>query len=544
MSAPTPSTLRERTLEATVPTVPDGESGTVVWHREHLRVTDQPAVAAAATADHLLPVFVFDPGFYGGSGLSCDSRIGFLHDCLADLDAQYRAATGAVTGAGGKPGTGLTLAHGDPIEVLERFRDAGWDVVTSATPSGRYGAERDRRAREECDVSFVDGDGLVRGADNPRDGWQDHVEAWFAADHHTWDPKAVTVRGVDTGVTIDDIDAAYDVTPTKSKVPEGGTTAARRTLAAFVDRIREYPGAISSPVDAREGTSGLSPYLKFGCLSVRQVFQYVTATAPECRGVEMFASRLFWNKHYEQKLEDWPGWLDTAVNPVLEGFNADRRDDELIAAWKAGETGYPMVDASMRCLAETGWLNFRMRALCVSVYYHVLQQPWWIGADWYHHHLIDSTASINYTQWQSQCGLVGTPTLRLYNPRKQVRDQDPEGEFIREWVPELDPLPDEHLDRPERAPLAVQSECGVTIGETYPAPVVEYESAKQEFRERLRAVRPDAADALARPDVAGRASLSGGRAAAARIAREHGRDNHDNDTGAQARLGAFGGSSE
>jgi deoxyribodipyrimidine photo-lyase len=183
-----------------------------------------------------------------------------------------------------------------------------------------------------------------------------------------------------------------------------------------------------------------------------------------------------------------------------------------------------------------------MRALCVSSYYHLLQQPWQVGADWFHHHLIDSVASINYTQWQSQCGLVGRPTLRLYNPRKQVRDQDPDGEFIREWVPELEPLPDEYLDRPERTPLAVQAACGVDVGETYPRPVVEYESAKREFRERLGAVRPDAADALARPAVADRASLSGGREAAAAIARNHGRGSRDGDDGEQARLDAFGGS--
>jgi deoxyribodipyrimidine photo-lyase len=530
MTGPTPETLGRLTADATVPRLDADESGRVVWHREQLRVADHPAVAAASGADSLLPVFVFDPGFYDDGGLACDSRIGFLHDCLADLDEQYRAVAG----------TGLTLAHGDPIEVLGRFRDAGWEVITAATPSSRYGAERDRRAREECGVTFVDGDGLVRGVDRPRDGWQAHVESWFADDHHTWDPSAVTLRGMDTGVTIEAINAAYDVEPTKSKVPGGGTRAARRRLRAFVDRIREYPGSISSPVDARGGTSGLSPYLKFGCLSVRQVYQYVTATAPDCRGTEMFVSRLFWNKHYEQKLEDWPGWLDTAVNPVLEGFNADRHDPELIAAWKAGETGYPMVDASMRCLAATGWLNFRMRALCVSVYYHLLQQPWQIGADWYHHHLIDSVASINYTQWQSQCGLVGKPRLRLYNPRKQVRDQDPTGEFIREWVPELEPFPDEHLDRPERTPLSVQSACGVEIGETYPAPIVDYDVARREFRERIDAVLPDAADALATPEVADRASLSGGRAAAERIARDHGRSSDAADaTHEQARLDAF-----
>jgi deoxyribodipyrimidine photo-lyase len=487
-------------------------TGTVVWHREHLRIDDQRAVAAAAArADAILPVFVFDPAFYGERGLACDSRIDFLHDCLRDLDSQYRAVADA----------GLTYAHGDPITVLRRFQQAGWDVVTQHTPTGRYGLERDERAAE-AGVEFVDGDGLVRDRDDSRAQWQEDVTAWLEAEQYDWDPSSVTVAELDTGVTVDRIDDVYDLDPTKEVTRTGGTSAARDRLASFLPTLPDYPGNISSPLDAREGTSGLSPYLRFGCLSVRQVYQHVVANAPESRGREMFCSRLFWNLHYRQKLVDWPGWLDEAVNPELRAFNGDRHDPELVAAWKRGETGFPMVDASMRCLRETGWLNFRMRALCVSCYYHLLQQPWWVGADYFHEHLLDSVAAINYTQWQYQCGLVGKPTLRLYNPVKQVREQDPDGEFVRRWVPELAPLPDEHLPRPEKTPISVQMECGVEIGEDYPYPVVEYESAKAEFWSRYDRVKPRAAARLADETVARRASLSGGREAAERIAAEYG----------------------
>ena len=507
-------------------TVTDGEPGTVVWHREHLRIADQPAVARAADDDRLLPLFVFDPAFYGDRGMACDARIEFLHDCLRDLDEQYRDVGGA----------GLTYAHGDPVAVIERFREAGWDVLAAESPTGRYGLERDERARE-AGVEFVAGDGLVRDRERTRQDWSDEVESWLAADQYDWDPASVRLGRIDTEVTPASVAERYDLSPTKTKVPTGGTTAAREQLREFLGRIGSYPSNISSPTDARDGTSGLSPYLRFGCLSVRQVYQTVIQETPAGRGREMFVSRLFWNLHYRQKLADWPGWLDEAVNPVLRGFNADEHDPDLVAAWKAGETGFPMVDASLRCLRETGWLNFRMRALGVSAYYHLLQQPWWIGADYYHEHLIDSVAAINYTQWQYQCGLVGKPTVRLYNPIKQVRDQDPDGEFVRRWVPELRPLPDEHLPRPEKTPVSVQSECGVRIGEDYPRPVVEYEAAKERFWERYDAVKPEAAAALADETVADRASLSGGRAAARAIAEEHGET--DAETGSQATLGGF-----
>ncbi|MFC7187625.1 FAD-binding domain-containing protein [Halorubrum yunnanense] len=528
--------------DATPATVPDREAirslvdspadaGTVVWHREDLRIADNPALAAAAAgSDRILPLFVFDPAFYGDRGAACDARIAFLHDCLRDLDRQYHDV--------GAPG--LTYAHSDPIEALGRFVDAGWDVVATRSVTGRYGLRRDERARNEMGVELVDGDGLVRDADRPRREWKAAVESWLAADPYDWDPRDVAVERIGSGAgpnaepgpdhgdsfvpTPEAVTAAYDVAPEKSMVPEGGRAAGRDRLESFTARIGEYPGSISSPVDARGGTSGLSPHLRFGCLSVREVHRYVDEHAPDGRGKSMFVSRLFWNRHYRQKLVDWPGWLEEAVNPVYAGFNRERRDPELVAAWTAGETGFPMVDASMRCLRETGWLNFRMRALCASFYFHILQQPWRIGADHFYKHLIDADAAINYTQWQSQCGLVGRPGLRLYNPRKQVRDQDPDGEFVKRWIPELDPLPAEHLDRPEHAPLAVQAECGVEIGGEYPYPVVDFEAAREEFKRRYYDAAPAAAARLADEPIARRASLSGGFGAARAIAEEHGVD--------------------
>ena len=516
-----------------VPDVRDVDAdGAVVWHREHLRTADQLAVARAAAADLLCPLFVFDPRFYGSRGLSCDARLAVLHDSLDDLDRQYRAVS--------DDDVGLTFCHGDPLAVLDRFRDRGWDVFAMDCPTGRYGRRRDAAAARRGGT-FVDGDGLVRGTDRTRRNWQETVESFLTAERFDWDPATVELVEVPTAATPERVAEAYDVTPRKTMVPEGGTRRAVETLSDFVGDIGSYPGAISSPVDARTGTSGLSPYLKYGCLSVRQAYQHVQDHAPACRGRELFVSRLFWNLHYRQKVLDWPGWLDSAVNPVLEAFNGDRHDEALVERWKRGTTGYPMVDASMRCLRETGWLNFRMRAMCASFYYHVLHQPWWIGADYFHQELVDSVAAINYTQWQSQCGLVGKPGLRLYNPRKQVRDQDPDGEFITRWVPELDALPTEFLDRPERTPEAVQRDSGVVVGETYPYPVKQYEPAKEAFWRRYEAVQGEAAAALGDETVARRASLSGGVAGARAIAEEYGVTDPDGPTETQADLSAFSG---
>lgn len=544
----------------------DDPTGYVVWHRKHLRTDDHLALTRAVTdGDVVCPLFVFDPSFYGDDGLACDARLRFLHEALTSLDTLYAAtprqqvmqATASFSESHGTtppfdteeasaeqtdrrdtvptlhpPDTpGMTFGYGNPVAVLSAFVDRGWSVLTMATPTSRYGKQRDRQIRRACGdaVSFLSGDGLVRNAEWPRNNWQDHVESWLTDTQHTVNWDDATSIALETGMTPALIDDQYDVTPTKTKVPTGTHRDATTQLRTFVDQIESYPKNISAPQDAREGTSGLSPYINFGLLSIRQIYQYITENAPACRGREMFTSRLVWNMHYNQKLVDWPGWTEQAVNPVFEGRNEDTHDPELVAAWKHGQTGFPMVDASMRCLKQTGWLNFRMRAMCASFFTHILQQPWWIGADWYHHHLIDSDVGINYTQWQSQAGLIGKPSQRVYNPRKQVRDHDPEGEWITEWVPELAALPSEYLGRPERTPLAVQDDCGVIIGEDYPRPVVDFAARREAFWAQYERHQARAAQELARPAIAKRASFSGGYAAAKAIAENHGTDSTTGD---------------
>ncbi len=479
-------------------------TATVVWHRADLRTVDNAALAAAAEAGRVAPVFVVDPAYYGESGLACDARLRFLHECLADLREQYRDI-----------GSDLALLSGDPRERIAELLADGHAVYCNRDVTARRGRERDSSLLDRDGVTAFADDGIrwpaARERDgtvalDTRDGWDDHCEAYFEREPHQR-PAALERNPIESEVTIDGIERRHDIDPTKRNVPQGGTVAGHEALSAFLERLGEYPQVVSPPAAAEVRSSRLSPYLKFGALSVRQVYRQVQS-APSSRGQSMYTSRLYWNRHYHQKLADWPGWTEHAVNPVFRGLFRDEHDPDLAAAWREGRTGFPMVDAAMRALTETGYINFRMRALVATFYNYVLKQWWKPGADFMYEHLIDADAAINYTQWQSQCNLTGVHPVRVYDPAKQVREYDPDGEFIREYVPELAPLPDEHLPQPEKTPVGVQADCGVDIGTDYPYPVVDYDHEAALARERYSGLADRAREALSDPVVRRRCSLS------------------------------------
>ena len=469
----------------------------LVWHRDDLRVRDNPALAAAAEDGDPLPVFVFDPRFYDSPRV-CDGRLEFLHESLAQLDTAY-----------GESGGGLALRHGDPRALLRELLDS--DSIDrlhlNATTTAGYARERDHDIAEWDDVTVFSEDGIVREGPS-RENWREQAEAYFEAEPR--EPPASIDGPIPSSVTIDEIEAEYDVDSSKERRFRGGCQRARARLETFVENIGDYVGGISPPAAAESETSHLSAYFALGCLSLREAAQYADEHGFG-RGLELFRTRLFWNRHFTQKLADNPDATEHAINPVFRGMNRKTHDAELVEAWKRGQTGFPLVDASMRALRETGWLNFRMRAMCATFYSYVLRCWWKVGADWYYRHLVDADPAINYQQWQMQSGLVGVHPLRIYNPRKQVRENDPNGEFIRTYVPELRPFPDEHLDRPEKAPLSVQADCGVRIGEDYPYPVVDFETRRTEARTAWGDLADRAREAIADPEIRRRASFSEGR---------------------------------
>jgi deoxyribodipyrimidine photo-lyase len=287
-------------------------------------------------------------------------------------------------------------------------------------------------------------------------------------------------------------------------VQPGGVTAARAEMKAFlVQRGVGYLRDISSPLDSATGCSRLSPYLSQGCLSVREVFQITaqrrderlamrgrssSAEAGWTRALDGFLSRLRWHCHFMQKLEDHPAMETTAVNAALDDIRPRELDRAKHDRFIHGMTGFPLVDACVRALHATGWINFRMRAMLVSFYCHDLWMDWRHLAPWLGRHFLDLEAGIHYPQVQMQAGVTGINTLRIYNPDTQARELPGAAAFIRRYVPELAEASDAVLQSPARPPSVDQPWSGVAAARNYPPPMVEHMVAVRAARARFAAL--------------------------------------------------------
>ncbi len=458
---------------------------TILWFKRDLRVADNPALALAASGGGaVLPLYVVEPELWRQPDASA-RQWAFVAECLEDL----RAALAAL-------GAPLVVRTGEAVAVLAALARAhGATRLVSHEETGNlWTYARDRRVAAWARAAGVAWTELPQGGVvrrlAARDGWAARRDAFMAAPVVAAPPALAPVAGVEAGA----IPSARALRLAEDRCPHrqsGGRRLALAALESFLAvRGEGYRAAMSSPVTAERACSRLSPYLAHGALSAREAAQAAAARAAGRPGgrwagsLASFAARLAWRDHFMQKLEDQPAIETACLHPACEALRPRTPDAARLAAWAAGETGIPFVDACMRYLAATGWINFRMRAMLVSVASYHLWLDWRATGPILARRFTDYEPGIHWPQMQMQSGTTGMNTIRLYNPVKQGQEHDPTGAFLRSWLPELAPVPDAFLHEPWRWP-----EARGVLGRRYPEPVVDLAAAARAAREAAWAIR-------------------------------------------------------
>lgn len=456
----------------------------VVWFKRDLRIEDHAPLSSALNAGPVLCLYILEPDYWQLSDTS-NRQWQFIRESLIDLNTDLTRHNGA-----------LYCHLGNVIDALDHIQKTHGDfILHSHEETGNlWTYQRDKQVKKWCKNNAITWKeyaqfGVTR-AHGDRDKWAARWQPFMNQPLIDL-PEQKTFAEINQTLAINELplSISHDPTPCMGR-QLGGRSLALAVMESFLTlRGEAYRGSISSPITAESACSRLSPYLAYGCISMKELYQALNQTQENSAGrwkasLSSFESRLWWHCHFIQKLEDEPTMEIYNLHPASDSLNRTL-NPEYFSAWQHGRTGWPMVDACMRYLHHYGWINFRMRAMLVSVASFPLWLPWQPVAHWLASLFTDYEPGIHYPQIQMQAGTTGINIPRIYNPITQAQKCDPDGKFVRQWVPELRHVSDQWIFEPWRMSQKQQQHFGVVIGDDYPAPLVDFTQAARMARERM-----------------------------------------------------------
>ncbi len=466
------------------------ESINIVWLKRDLRLEDNEAITnALKSKKRTLLLYVFEHILLNDDHYS-ERHFNFIKESIRDINNELRSYNSKILAV-------LSDIQG-AFNLIQEFYKI--NTIFSHVETGLLVTyNRDKEIKRYCRNNIINwveskNNGVERGLAN-RENWFENWENYMYQDPEVFQPRDNQLLKLPEIETLENVFTIADLeTPTDTKFQKGGSTTGWKYANSFLEsRHEEYMFNISKPEASRISCSRISPYIAWGNLSIRQVFQKaqeVKSASKDKRHIGAFISRLRWQAHFIQKFEMEHTMENASVN---KGYHKLKKSisNEYQKAWREGQTGFPLVDASMRCLIETGYVNFRMRAMLASFFTHILWQPWQAATTHLSQQFLDFEPGIHFPQLQMQAGETGINNLRIYNPTINSLKHDPEAVFIRKWVPELAHLDTPFVHEPYLMTEMEQAFYNFKLGVDYPNPIVDIKENRKRASDILWNMKQD-----------------------------------------------------